>query len=152
MCRDRARAARGSAEDIAVRSYCLEALRTSQGVVSRYERSTDEAIVGHHVLTIRWASRGEEHADRLVIKSKVPGAVIRRRLEEVYRRLDPRLADLQRLLSPSILDDCHTRELDVYAIDSATLRSVMPLVESLWVDQSSEIYVVVMELLEGARH
>jgi thiamine kinase-like enzyme len=142
-------AAAGSPEDVHVRSFALAELGDAQGVLSRYAPSTREAIVGHRLLTIRWALRGEERTDRVVLKSKAPGAVVRRRLEEVYRRFDPRLAELQHRLDPSILDDVHTRELAVYALESPALRSITPAIHRLWLDPSAGIFVIVMELLDG---
>lgn len=149
-----AQAASGSPEDVHVRSFALTELGDAgaQGVLSRYEPSTREAIVGHRVLAIRWTLRGVEREDRLVIKSKVPGATIRRRLENVYRRIDPRLAELQRRLDPSILDDVHTRELQIYALDRPGLRSVTPAIHHIWLDPEAQIFAVVMELLEDVRH
>jgi hydroxymethylglutaryl-CoA reductase (NADPH) len=152
LCRDLAGAAAGSPEDVSVRSFVLTELGAAQGVLSRYEPSTREAIVGHRVLAIRWALRGEERADRLVLKAKAPGAVIRQRLEEVYRRFDPRLAELQHRLDPSILDDVHTRELQIYALDRPGLRSITPAIHRVWLDPSARIFAIVMELLEGVRH
>jgi hypothetical protein len=152
LCRDLAGARSGSPEGVRVRSFALTELGDSQGVLSRYARSTREAIVGHRVLAIRWALRGEEREDRLVLKSKAPGAVIRRRLEEVYRRFDPRLAELQHRLDPSILDDVHTRELQIYQLDRAGLSSITPTIHRVWMDRSAQIFVIVMELLEGVRH
>ena len=154
LCRDLAGIASGSpAEDeVRVRSFALAELGGAQGVLSRYAPSTREAIVGHRVLAIRWALRGVEREDRLVLKSKAPGAVVRRRLEEVYRRFDPRLAELQRRLDPSILDDVHTRELQIYQLDRAGLRSIAPAIHRVWLDRSSQIFVIVMELLDGVRH
>jgi hypothetical protein len=152
LCRDLAGAASGSPEDVCVRSFALTELGDAQGVISRYEPSTREAIVGHRVLAIRWALRGQEREDRLVLKSKAPGAAIRRRLEEVYGRFDPRLAELQHRLDPSILDDVHTRELQIYELDRAALRSITPAIHRVWMDRSAQIFVIVMELLEGVRH
>jgi hydroxymethylglutaryl-CoA reductase (NADPH) len=152
LCRDLAQAAAGSPDDVHVRSFALAELGDAQGVLSRYQPSTREAIVGHRVLTIRWTLRGAEREDRLVLKSKPPGTVIRRRLEETYRRFDPRLAELQHQLAPSILDDIHTRELQIYQLDRPGLRSITPRIHRVWMDRSAEIFVIVMELLEGVRH
>lgn len=156
LCRDLAAAAGAGVpaapDAVEVRAFALTELGDAQGVISRYERSTREAIVGHRVLTIRWALRGRELEDRIVLKSKAPGAVIRRRLEEVYGRIDPRLAALQRRLDPSILDDAHTRELQIYALDRPGLRAVTPAIHRVWLDPARQIYAIAMELLEGARH
>lgn len=150
LCRDLVKA--DSLEDIQVRSSSLTELDGAQGVISRYEKSTREAIVGHRVLTIRWVMQGKELEHRVVIKSKAPGSVIRRRLADVYGRLDPRLAALQQEVSPSILDDCHTRELQIYELDRPGLRSITPVIERVWMNPASQIFVIVMELLEDVRH
>lgn len=152
LCRDLATTESGSPEDVQVRSFTLSELGGGQGVISRYAPSTREAIVGHRLLAIRWTLRGEDREDRLVLKSKAPGLVIRRRLEEVYRRFDPRLAELQHRLDPSILDDVHTRELHIYELDRPGLRSVTPAIHRIWQDPSAQIFVIVMELLEDVRH
>jgi hypothetical protein len=149
LCRE---LANHDSQDVEVSSYHLSELGDAQGVISRYEKSTHEAIVGHRVLTIHWLLAGKRMEHRVVLKSKVPGSVIRRRLEEVYRRLDPRLADLQTLLSPSILDDCHTRELHIYGLDRASLKSITPAIHRVWLDEQSQIFVIVMELLDNMRH
>lgn len=152
LCRDLAEAASGSPEGVAVRSFALTELGGAQGVLSRLARPARAGIVGHRVLAIRWTLRGQEREDRLVLKSKAPGAVIRRRLEEVYQRFDPRLAELQHRLDPSILDDVHTRELQIYELDRAGLRSITPAIHRIWMDRAAEIFVIVMERLEGVRH
>jgi len=139
----------GSAE---VETFSLTELGDSQGVISRYERSTHEAIIGHRVLTIHGAVRGESRIERVVLKAKAPGSVIRRRLEEVYRKLDPRLADLQLELSPSILDECHLREPRIYELGHASLKAITPAIDRVWIDPSREIFVVAMELLADVRH
>src|SRR5688572_19415193 len=77
-----------NADEIQVRAFSLAELNSSQGVISRYQRSTREAIVGHHVLTLRSFARGEELEQKVLLKSKVPGATVRRRLEEAYRKFD----------------------------------------------------------------
>jgi len=129
-------------------TFELAELGGAQGVISRYEASTREAIIGHRLLTIHAA--GVER--RFVIKSKAPGSTIRRRLEAVYERIDPELAALQHRLAPSILDACHTRELAVYGLATPSLRAVVPAIARLWRDDAQQIYVIVMELLDGVRH
>ena len=147
LCRDLA-----ASDDVKLVSFQLTELATGQGVISRYQPSSSSAIVGHRVLTIHWLAGRERRETRVLIKSKVPGAVIRSRLEEVYRRFDPRLADFQAAVSPSILDDCHTRELRIYKVDRPSLRAIMPAIHRVWADAASQIFVVVMELLENVRH
>jgi len=127
--------------ELAGPGYALTELSGAQAVLSRYQRSTEDAIVGHRVLADRW-----------VIKAKAPGRAVRERLEATYRRFDPRLADAQRALSPSLLDDCHTRELAIYELASPALRAIAPAIERVWRDPAADIYVIVMERLTGVRH
>lgn len=156
LCRDLV----GPSEDgseLHVRSFALTPLASDQGVLSRYQPSTDEAIVGHRVLTAHTfqpagTGDGVEQEVKLLLKSKAPGAVVRRRVEAVYRRLDARLADAQRKVSPSILDDCHTRELQLYQLDRKSLRSITPAIARVWLAPAAQIFVVAMELLEDVRH
>lgn len=138
--------------DTVVRAVTVAELDDRQGVLSRYEKSTEQAIVGHRIVTVRTATAGDERELRFVIKSKVPGHVTRRRLAETYRKFDARLAELASELDPSLLDDCHTRELAIYELDHPALRAISPRVWRVWRDDEREIYVVVMELLEGVRH
>ena len=153
LCRILAGRSPGSRRgDIQVHSFRLKPLADEQGIISRYEKSTTEAIVGHHVLTLEWVAGGEERESKLIMKVKVPGAVIRERLQEVYRELDSELAELQQELSPSILDDCHLRELHIYELDRVSLKSVTPVIEHIWLDPSSQIFAIVMEFLEHMRH
>jgi aminoglycoside phosphotransferase (APT) family kinase protein len=121
--------------------YELREVPGVEAVISRYQPSSDDAIVGHRVLAGRW-----------VIKAKAPGRAVRQRLEATYRRFDARLADAQRALSPSLLDDCHTRELAIYELASPALRAVAPVIERVWRDDAAQIYVIVMERLTGVRH
>jgi hydroxymethylglutaryl-CoA reductase (NADPH) len=127
--------------ELAGPDYALTDLPGVEAVLSRYQPSSDDAIVGHRVLAGRW-----------VIKAKAPGSAVRRRLEATYRRFDERLADAQRALSPSLLDDCHTRELAIYALASSALRAVAPAIERVWRDDAAQIYVIVMEHLADVRH
>lgn len=135
-----------------VHEFWLSELGTKQGVLSRYEPSTDVAIVGHRVLTIRGVCSGRETTMRMVLKSKVPGHLVRRRLAGVYAKLDPRLAELQSGITPSILDACHTRELRMVSLERPALRDVSPVVYDVREDEVAGIHVVAMELLEGVRH
>jgi hypothetical protein len=158
LCRDLASHSPGAVHDVEVRAFELTPLASDQGVLSRYEPSADDAsdhdraLVGHHLLTIDALVDDLPRPRRLVLKAKVPGAVVRRRMADVYRKLDRRLAEAQQRVSPSILDDCHTRELHVYAQDRASLRSITPAIARVWLDEPRQIFAVVMELLEGVRH
>jgi hydroxymethylglutaryl-CoA reductase (NADPH) len=141
LCRDLAQ--------VDPRAYSLTDLAAgTPGVISRYEPSTREAIIGHRVLTLDLGTPCER---RIVLKSKAPGAAIRRRLEAVYARFDPRLAELQHALAPSILDDSHTRELRIYELEQPALRSITPRIELVWSDPAQQIFVIAMELLEDVR-
>ncbi len=151
-CRIAARSPASDGDGARVSSFRLDPLGDEQGVISRYEKSTKRAIVGHHVLTIQWACGKEERESRLVIKAKVPGALIRKRLREVYRRFDPELAELQEQLDPSMLDDCHLRELAIYQLDRVSLKAITPVVEHVWLEPESGIFAIVMELLQDVRH
>lgn len=152
LCRELARRGPEARPDVRVHAVEVTELGSAQGVLSRYERSTREAIVGHRVIAIRWELDGRERSDRLVLKAKVPGAMVRRRLEDVYRRFDPQLAELQHRLAPSILDDTHTRELAICELPLPALRAISPGVARVWRDPDAEVFAVVMELLEGVRH
>lgn len=124
-------------------------LNPSHGVLSRYQPSTRDAIVGHRRLTAELPS-GQRIA--MVVKSKAAGAVVRRRLEAVYRRFSPRLAELQHGLAPSILDDSHLRELAIYRLDRSALRAIMPMIARVWQDDAEAIYAIAMEELLDVRH
>ena len=126
--------------DVAGPDYALTSL-DGPGVLSRYQPSSDDAIVGHRVISGRW-----------VVKSKAPGALVRQRLAATYERFDPRLADAQRALSPSLLDDCHTRELAIYAAPSPALRAIAPAIARIWRDDAAQIYVIVMERIAPRDH
>ncbi len=152
LCRELAKDEGNRPEEVHVTSFQLASLGDDQGVISRYEKSTNEAIVGHRVLTIHWVSGGQERSYTVVIKSKVPGSTIRRRLEEVYGKLDPELAELQNQLAPSILDDCHIRELHIYELDRPSLKSITPAIKRVWRDPEAQIFAVVMERFEHMRH
>lgn len=138
--------------DVAVHAFEVAPLPSLQGVLSRYQPSTERALVGHRLLTARAAIAGKERRLRLVLKAKAPGAVVRRRMEAVYHAIDPRLASAQRAVSPSILDDSHTRELHLYALEQPSLRAITPTIAHLWHDPEQQIFAVVMELLENVRH
>ncbi len=156
LCRDLTTPTRHSAahstNDVELTRFDLMSLPDNQGVISRYERSTEQSIVGHRVLRMHWTAAGEAHEKYVVIKSKVPGSTIRQRLEAVYRKQDPHLADLQLQLAPSLLDDCHTRELEIYRLKRPSLQAITPAVLRVWLDRDEEIFAVVMELFESMRH
>ena len=137
---------------VSVQSFRLTELISAQGVISRYASSTRESIVGHRVLTIHWTSALERFEHRVLLKCKAPGPTIRRRIEEVYRKLDPQLADVQALVTPSILDDCHTRELQVYELERPHLQSITPQIYRVWRNDATQVFVIAMELLENVRH
>lgn len=160
-------------DDLVVESFALAPLDPAQGVLSRYPRArgvgaaagsaedrapaADEqrwgaALLGHHLLTIHAVLAGAPRRLRLVLKSKAPGAVVRRRVEAAYRARDARLADAQRRVSPSILDDSHTRELHIYSLEQPCLRAITPAIAGVWLDPEAQIFAVAMELLEGVRH
>lgn len=160
LCRALASRAAAAYEDVVVHSFALAPLDPAQGVLSRYPPAAAEAgdggeggsLVGHHLLTIRAAFAGVPRRLRLVLKSKAHGAVVRRRVEAAYRARDPRLADAQRRVSPSILDEAHTRELHVYSLEQPSLRAITPAIAGVWLDPETQIFAVAMELLEEVRH
>ncbi len=142
-------------------SLQLAPLPSRQAVLSRYqplgseaalEASSDDlgdrSLTGHHLLTL---TRGAT-TRRLVLKAKLPGALVRQRMEPHYRARDPRLADAQRAVSPSILDDCHLRELDLAALSDPALRAHSPRLFRIWRDDHAQIFALVMELIEDVRH
>lgn len=130
--------------ELAGAGYALAEL-AGDGVMSRHAASRPDAIVGHRVIDDRW-----------VIKSKAPGAEVRAGLEATYRRFDPRLADAQRALAPSLIDDCHVRELAICALAaspaSPALRALAPAVERVWRDDDAQIFAVVMERVVPLAH
>ncbi len=145
------------AEALRLHSLQLAPLTANLGVISRYQASDPRALVGHHVLTLRFscASSGSGAVDRqlqLILKAKAPGAVVRRRMAEVYAALSPPLAEAQRRVSPSILDACHSRELQLYAIEHPSLRAITPAIHRVWSDPEAQIFAVVMERLVDVRH
>lgn len=142
-------------------SLQLAPLPSRQAVLSRYqplgseaalEASSDDlgdrSLTGHHLLTL---TRGAT-TRRLVLKAKLPGALVRQRMEPHYRARDPRLADAQRAVSPSILDACHLRELDLAALPDPALRAHSPRLFRIWRDDQAQIFALVMELLDDVRH
>jgi Phosphotransferase enzyme family len=155
---------------VTLHSFALAPLASEQGVLSRYRPSADEAtdeatneaaqaIVGHRLLTLDATVAGLRQQHRLVLKSKAPGSVVRRRVAAAYARLDlrlhSRLVEAQLRVSPSILDDCHTRELHVYTLarsGAPSLRAITPAIARIWLDPAAQIYAVVMELLDDVRH
>jgi hypothetical protein len=78
--------------------------------------------------------------------------MVRARLEATYRRLDPRLADAQHALSPSLIDDCDVRELAIYTLASPALRALAPRIERVWRDDAAQIFVIVMERVAMLDH
>lgn len=139
-------------------SLQLAPLPSRQAVLSRYQpvgseapleaSSDDRALTGHTLLTLTSGATTR----RLVLKAKLPGALVRQRMEPHYRARDPRLADAQRAVSPSILDDCHLRELALAALPDAALRAHSPRIFRIWRDDQAQIFALVMELLEDVRH
>jgi hydroxymethylglutaryl-CoA reductase (NADPH) len=142
--------------DVVVRSFTVAPLPSQQGVLSRYPpaptEARDDVLTGHRALTVDARVAGVDHQHRLVLKAKPPGAVVRQRLAARYRLLDARLADAQQRVSPSILDDCHTRELHVYALERPSLRAITPGIARVWLDPDRQIFAVVMQRFEGVRH
>lgn len=178
LCRELAPRSGGA---VTLHSFALSPLASEQGVLSRYRPSPDEpagepaseqagepasepagppeAIVGHRILTLDATLAGVRQQRRLVLKAKAPGAVLRRRVASAYARLDRRVAsrlvEAQQRVSPSILDDCHTRELHVYTLarsGAPSLRAITPAIARVWLDPAAQIFAVVMELLDGVRH
>jgi hydroxymethylglutaryl-CoA reductase (NADPH) len=137
---------------IEISSFKIEPLGTSQGVISSYQKSTSDRLVGLFVLSIDWKVAHSDRSSKFLIKSKVPGDLIRRKLESVYERFDPRLAELQRSLAPSILDKCHIRELAILDSQEPSLRSCRPQVFKVWRDDSRGIFAVALEVLTNVRH
>ena len=119
----------------------LSPLGDSHAVMSRYETSTRDTILGLQLLTL-----GDR---RLVLKAKAHGRTVRRRLEQVYVRFDAQLAELQHALAPSILDAIHVRELQIYQLPHASVRALAPASDAVWIDHDRDIYAVVMERLDG---
>jgi len=122
-------------------TYTLRELTGARGVISRYTASSEAALVGHFVADERW-----------VIKAKAPGREVRRRLAETYTRFDVLVAELQRAQTPSLLDDCHIRELAIYELASPAIRALAPAVARVWRDDAAEVYAIAMELLANVRH
>ena len=86
------------------------------------------------------------------MKSKAAGREIRKSREKFWEKFDKNLAEKLKVVSPFIIDKCHLREPILYGEFYARMNGAGPEVYKTWIDESQNIFAVVMEEFKNVKH
>jgi NADP-dependent 3-hydroxy-3-methylglutaryl-CoA reductase len=128
---------------------------TGNSILSGLTSNKIKKKIGHFAYELEWRNEAEGRSGttKVVIKAKPTDHEIVNMLNTMAQGCGNRLGSLYELHKfETGFRYCHLRELSVYNLQDERFTAIAPKIYSTWLQDDQEIYVIVMEYLEGLSH
>lgn len=140
-------------EEIVVEEIEPFDIDTSSSILSSLTGTQLKKKVGHFPYRIRFRQGAQQHDVKLLLKAKPLDSEVINMLNVMAKGCGGELATKHEAFKEHTgFRHCHVRELAVHSIQDERFTRITPRVYHTWRDDGHEIYLLVMEYLEGLSH